>query len=137
MTLRCAAADASITFPVLAGGATQDSLTTIRDKVSGVMVWSGRMDSPPCRSAAELHFSERKGATGREADFDLHRQKRKGREERFSPVGLQGRNVGPRFAIASRGPVVHSLSRFSQTDSKVQIYNGNQTHTIDAIPCAL
>ena len=53
-----AAADPSITFPVLAGGATQDSLTTIRDKVSGMMVWS-RVDLPPCRSAAELHFSER------------------------------------------------------------------------------
>ena len=51
---RCAAADPSITFPVLAGGATQDSLTTIRDQVSGVMVRSGGLASVPLSLGASL-----------------------------------------------------------------------------------
>ena len=53
-SLRCAAADPSITFPVLAGGATQDLLTTIRDKVSGVMIRSGGLASVPLSRGASL-----------------------------------------------------------------------------------
>ena len=54
-SLRCAAADPSITFPVLAGGATQDSLTTMRDQVSGVMIWSVGLASVPLSLGALLY----------------------------------------------------------------------------------
>ena len=57
---RCAAADPSITFPLHAGSATQDSLTTIQNQVSGVMVWSGGLASVPLSLGASLL-----GATGR------------------------------------------------------------------------
>ena len=51
---RCAAAGPSITFPSHAGGTTKDSLTTIRDQVSGVMVRSAGLASVPLSLGASL-----------------------------------------------------------------------------------
>ena len=44
----------SITFPAIAGGATQDPLTVIQNQVSGVMGWSAGLASVPLSPGAPL-----------------------------------------------------------------------------------